>query len=418
MSSPTLPPPGGKLAILACGGPAPGINSVIAAATIRACLSKIEVLGIQEGYRHLMEGDTSHVTPLSIQNTSRIHFRGGSFIGIARGSPAGDPARMAKTLEALHGLGVTMLISIGGDGSAFVAHALMKASRGRLRVVHVPKTIDNDIDLPFDVPTFGFQTARHIGVELVENLMVDAKTTRRWYFVVAQGRNAGHLALGIGKAAGATLSLIPEEFPRGTRLARIVDTLVGAIVKRIADGGRTYGVAILAEGLAGVLDPQDLSHCPRDEHGNVALASVRLADIVQDATITRLRELRVNVAIQAKTVGYELRCADPIPFDMEYTRDLGHAAAKFLADGGEGAMVTMQNGRFVPIPLDEVIDPKTGRSRVRLVDLESDRYRIAHSYMVRLKQRDFDDPGLVTRLAEICHLTPEAFREQFLAVAS
>ena len=79
--------------------------------------------------------------------------------------------------------------------------------------MHVPKTIDNDLDLPPHVDTFGFQTARHFGVEIVKNLMVDAKTTSRWYFVIAMGRKAGHLALGIGKAAGATLTLIPEEFP-------------------------------------------------------------------------------------------------------------------------------------------------------------------------------------------------------------
>ena len=92
---------------------------------------------------------------------------------------------------------------------------LAEKAQGRIHVVHVPKTIDNDLDLPAYVDTFGFQTARHIGVEIVKNLMVDAKTTSRWYFVIAMGRKAGHLALGIGKAAGATLTLIPEEFPEG-----------------------------------------------------------------------------------------------------------------------------------------------------------------------------------------------------------
>ena len=111
-----------------------------------------------------------------------------------------------------------------------------------------PKTIDNDLDLPQDIFTFGFQTARHIGVEIVKNLMVDAKTTSRWYFVIAMGRKAGHLALGIGKAAGATLTLIPEEFGKEVRLRTIVDTLAGAIIKRLAHG-RTDGVAVLAEGL-------------------------------------------------------------------------------------------------------------------------------------------------------------------------
>ncbi len=90
---------------------------------------------------------------------------------------------------------------------------LEEKSAGRIRVVHVPKTIDNDLDLPPHVDTFGFQTARHLGVEIVKNLMVDAKTTSRWYFVIAMGRKAGHLALGIGKAAGATLTLDPRGVP-------------------------------------------------------------------------------------------------------------------------------------------------------------------------------------------------------------
>ncbi|HSO36223.1 MAG TPA: 6-phosphofructokinase, partial [Labilithrix sp.] len=193
-----------KLAILVGGGPAPGINSVIGAATIRANLSGVEVLGVQDGFKWLIEGDTSRVTPLTIADTSRIHFRGGSTLGISRANPTKSPELLARCLDTLNRLGVGMLITIGGDDTCFSSSSLAKASRGKLRVVHVPKTIDNDLDLPQDVYTFGFQTARHIGVEIVKNLMVDAKTTSRWYFVVAMGRKAGHLALGIGKSAGAT----------------------------------------------------------------------------------------------------------------------------------------------------------------------------------------------------------------------
>src|SRR5260370_37768515 len=125
---------------------------------------------------------------------------------------------------------------------------LAKQAAGRLRVVHVPKTLDNDLPLPPDVDTFGFQTARHFGVEIVKNLMVDAKTTSRWYFVIAMGRKAGHLALGIGKAAGATLTLISEEFPKPIRIQSIVDSLAGAIIKRLSCG-RPDGVAVIAEGV-------------------------------------------------------------------------------------------------------------------------------------------------------------------------
>src|SRR5262249_23724836 len=201
-----------RVAILCGGGPAPGINSVIGAATIRALVSDVKVIGVRDGFKWLMQGDTRHTTNLSIEDVSRIHFTGGSYLGISRANPTRDERYLEAVTTALHQLGVNQLITIGGDDSAFSAMRLADPAGGRLRVVHVPKTIDNDLDLPHGASTFGFQTARHVGCELVKNLMVDAKTTGRWYLVVAMGRKAGHLALGIGKAAGTTLTIIPEEF--------------------------------------------------------------------------------------------------------------------------------------------------------------------------------------------------------------
>ena len=409
-----------KLAILVGGGPAPGINSVIGAATIRSVLSGVEVLGIMDGYKWLMEGDTSRVIPLSIADTSRIHFRGGSHLGIARANPTKKPETLETCLTTLERLGVGMLISIGGDDTCFSASTLSKAARGRLRVVHVPKTIDNDLDLPQDVYTFGFQTARHIGCEIVQNLMTDAKTTSRWYFVIAMGRKAGHLALGIGKAAGATLSLIPEEFApragkRGVKLSDIVDTLTGAIIKRLSHG-RPDGVAVLAEGLVEVIDPDDLAGMEgveRDEHGHIRIAEVDFGNIVKQAVLKELKKLGIKPTIVPKNIGYELRCADPIPFDMEYTRDLGYCAARYVIDGGDRALISMQRGQFVPVPFDRIMDPTTGRMRVRMVDIESDRYKIARSYMLRLKDTDFADPVELSRLAQAANLKPKDFVERF-----
>jgi 6-phosphofructokinase 1 len=405
-----------KLAILCAGGPAPGINSVIGAATIRACLSGIEVLGVHDGFRWLMEGDTSHITPLSISDTSRIHFRGGSHLGISRSNPTKDPKHLDITLATLQRVGVDKLITIGGDDTAYSAYRLANASRGELRVVHVPKTIDNDLDLPRDICTFGYQTARAIGVEIVHNLMVDAKTTSRWYFVIAMGRKAGHLALGIGKAAGATLTLIPEEFTgEHARMKTIVDTLVGAIVKRLAYG-RQDGVAVLAEGLVEILpesDLKELENVERDAHGHIRIAEINFGDIVKQAVQRRLADLGISATLVPKNIGYEVRCADPIPFDMEYTRDLGYCAARYVIDGGSEALVSIQDGRFKAIPFKEIMDPHTGRMRVRMVDTESDTYKIARSYMLRLKKEDFDDPHELARLASAARITPEEFRRQF-----
>uniref|UniRef100_UPI0025BF352B 6-phosphofructokinase n=1 Tax=Ignavibacterium sp. TaxID=2651167 RepID=UPI0025BF352B len=322
-----------KLAILVGGGPAPGINSVIGAATIRAAVEGIEVLGIKDGFQWIMEGDITRVKELTIHNVSRIHFRGGSYIGISRANPTKDKKHLENTVTSLLRLNVDKLITIGGDDTAYSALKVNEMAAGRIKVVHVPKTIDNDLDLPHGIPTFGFQTARHIGVDIVKNLMVDAQTTSRWYFVISMGRKAGHLALGIGKATGATLTLIPEEFiGKEIKLNHIVDILVGAIIKRLSYG-RPDGVAIIAEGLVEHLNPADLEDLvtvERDAHDNIRIAEINFGEILKAKIQERLKQFGLKATIVAKNIGYELRCADPIPFDMEYTRDLGFAAAQFI----------------------------------------------------------------------------------------
>jgi len=404
-----------KLGILVGGGPAPGINSVIGAATIRSLLEGVEVVGIRDGFEWIMQGNTDHVVPLTIDGVSRIHFRGGSVIGISRANPTKDPTLLEKTVAALLRLDVDRLITIGGDDTAFSALKLAAQSAGRIRVVHVPKTIDNDLGLPPHVDTFGFQTARHVGVELVKNLMVDAFTTSRWYIVISMGRKAGHLALGIGKAAGATLTLITEEFGERIRFATIVDTLAAAIIKRLSEGRRD-GVAVVAEGVVLDIDPTDLSalqNVERDAHGNIRLAEIDLGEMLKRAVLERLKGLGIKPIIIAKNIGFELRCADPIPYDMEYTRDLGYCAAKYLLEGGDAVMVSMQGGHFVAVPFNDLLDPQTGRARVRLVDIHSARYAIARRYMIRLRRDDFEQPAELAKFAATAGISVDEFRRQF-----
>ena len=404
------------LAILAAGGPAPGINSVIGAATIRARLEGLDVIGLRDGFEWIMQGDIEHVMPLGIQEVSRIHFRGGSYIGISRANPTTDPGLLETSLNSLLRLNVTDLVTIGGDDTAYSAMRLVQQAAGRVRVVHVPKTIDNDLPLPPDVDTFGFQTARHYGVDIVKNLMVDARTTSRWYFVIAMGRKAGHLALGIGKAAGASVTLIPEEFQGGAiHLKTVVDTITGAIIKRLSDGRRD-GVAVIAEGLVLGIPNEDLAgleEVERDSHGNVRIAEVNLGEILKAEVIKRLKTFGIKTTIAAKNIGYELRCADPIPMDMEYTRDLGYCAAKYLLEGGSGVVISLQAGHFVPIPFEQLLDPITGRPQIRLVDIHSARYAIARRYMLRLRRDDFEDPHELARFAATAGVSLEEFRRQF-----
>src|SRR5262245_46321812 len=405
-----------KLAILVGGGPAPGINSVISAATIRGVLESVEVVGLRDGFEWIMQGDVDHVTPLTIEGVSRIHFRGGFHIGISRANPTEDPQHLENTVISLLRLNVSQLVTIGGDDTAFSAMKLEERAGGRIRVVHVPKTIHNDLDLPASVDTFGFQTARHIGVDIVKNLMVDARTTARWYFVIAMGRKAGHLALGIGKAAGATLTMIPEEWSsQKVPLRTLVDTLVGAIIKRLSYGRRD-GIAVLAEGLVLSIDANDLAEfeeTERDAHGNLRIAEVNIGEILKAQVQARLKKFGIKTTIAAKNIGYELRCADPIPMDMEYTRDLGYCAAKDLLAGGNAAMISMQAGNFVPIRFSEMLDKTTGKARIRMVDIHSTRYAIARRYMIRLRRDDFDDAHELAKFAATVGLSLDEFRKEF-----
>ncbi len=406
----------GKLAILVGGGPAPGINSVIAATAIEAINGGFSVLGVQDGFKWLVRRDTSQIRPLGITDVSRIHLAGGSVLGTSRENPTKSPERLDAAVETLLSVGVTHLVTIGGDDTALSSSSVAAHSGGRIRAAHVPKTIDNDLPLPPHIPTFGFQTARHVGVELVQNLMEDARSTGRWYVVVAMGRKAGHLALGIGKAAGATLTIIGEEFDRSViPFSEFCDIVEGSIVKRRA-AGRNHGVAVLAEGLIEKLDPAELSglqDVERDDHGHVRFAEVDLARRVKVEVQGRFAERGIRVNISAKTIGYELRCAPPIPFDAEYCRDLGFAAVRYLKSGESNAMVSIQGGKLVPLPFSTIRDPETGKTRVRLVDTTSSGYRVAREYMIRLDATDFERPERIARLAAAARMEPEAFVARF-----
>jgi len=402
--------------ILVGGGPAPGINGVIGAATILARRNGARVLGLVDGFHWLMRGDASHMFELRIAQVSRIHLLGGSILQTSRANPTKSPEDLARVVATLQGLGIDLLITIGGDDTAHSARRVSEQAAGRIRVAHVPKTIDNDLPLPGGIPTFGFETAREHATRIVSHLMEDARTSQRWFFVVMMGRTAGHLALGAAKAAGATLALIPEEFPSGSiRLATLTRTLEGAIVKRLAMG-RGHGVAVIAEGVGAKLEPADLeglASAPRDEHGHVRLAEVPLGSVLRDAVRDGLRELGISMTIVEKDVGYELRCAPPNAFDLDYTRDLGAGAVRALLGGRSGVMITRQGGAIVPIPFDEMIDPKTHKTKVRLVDVGTESHGSARALQVRIEPRDLEDAELLGQLASTAKLTPARARERW-----
>jgi 6-phosphofructokinase 1 len=250
---------------------------------------------------------------------------------------------------------------------------------------------------------------------VVERLIEDCRTTNRWFFVVMMGRSAGHLALGSGKSAGAPVILIPEEFPRRPIvLDDVVRTLEGAIAKRLA-AGRPDGVAVIAEGIAEYMDENDplLRDVPRDEHGHIRLAEVPIARVLRTAVTESFAGRGVKVAIGEKDVGYEVRCGYPTAFDRDYTRDLGVGAVRTLLAGGSSVLITRQAQRIVPVPFAEILDPRTGKARVRGVDTGSDHYRSALALQERVAAEDLSDPGRLAAIAKAAGLPSEEARRRY-----
>lgn len=402
--------------LLVGGGPAPGINGVISSATLAARQQGAQVIGILQGFEWLMQGDIDHVVDLDVASVSRIHELGGSILRTSRANPTRDPANLARVVASLQKLGIDHLISIGGDDTCFSAKTVAEAAGDELRVAHVPKTIDNDLPLPTGIPTFGFETARATASEILTTLLEDARTSKRWFIVTLMGRNAGHLALGSAHSAGVTLAIVAEEFGDEKigldQLARIVE---GSILKSTAQGS-PHGVIVLAEGLGESLDPadlKDLPDLPLDEHGHIRLAEFPLGRLVRERVQEGLEEHGIPTTMVIKDIGYELRCVSPNAFDRDYTRDLGAGAVATLLAGKSDVMITRQNQSIVALPFDEILDPKTGKTRVRMLDIETESFAMAMALQTRLCPEDLDDAESGREFAAASNLGLNALKNRF-----
>lgn len=407
------------LAILVGGGPAPGINAVIEAATKAARARGWRVLGVPEGFKHLLAGATVKARELRAEDVEGIGQRGGSVLFTSRANPAKEPDGVRKVLDSLGKLGVTHLVTIGGDDTATSAAKVAQASGGRLRIAHVPKTIDNDLPLPQGVPTFGFETAHDLAARLLRNLAEDARTTRRVYLVTVMGRSAGHLAAAAGMSAGADLTLLPEEFGPRVRLLELVDRVEAAVVKRLAEGQR-HATIVLAEGLLLRMEPSEfagIEGVERDEHGNPRVSEVSLGSAVKRVLAPRLKARGLEVDFVAKELGYELRCEDPVGFDAGYARALGLGAVEFLATRQEPAaivVVTRDAVRFEP--LEALQDPATGKVRVRAFDTRDAAWRAHRRLEARLWRSDLEGERLGA-LARAAGMEEKEFLERFRDLA-
>jgi 6-phosphofructokinase 1 len=407
-----------RVGVVVGGGPAPGTNGVIAAVAMEAIKGGCTPIGFHDGFDWLAQRYTDEQHELTIDEVSRIHLDGGVLLGSSRRDVTRDAESLENTVAALAKLRIDALVCIGGDD--MVRSAVTIERRGVVNVVQVPKSIDNDLWLPLPLATLGYETARHVGVGIVKSLMEDARTTGRWYLGVTMGRPTGHLTLGIGKAASATCTIIPEEFSETPiSLSGIADIVEGSIVKRRAMG-KSYGVVLLSEALVEGFSPREvaeLQDVDRDAQGNIRVTEIDLGRKVKNEVQMRLEQRGLKVTMVDKTIGYELRCAPPIPFDAEYARDLGYAAVTYLLQGGSGSLVTIQGGEFTPVPFEHVVDP-SGAGRRRAVDITTENYRVAREYMVRIGPQDFRDPAWVAALARAGGLDEDAFRMRFGRFAS
>jgi 6-phosphofructokinase 1 len=178
---------------------------------------------------------------------------------------------------------------------------------------------------------------------------------------------------------------------------------------------KDHGVAILAEGIAEKLDMEELTRYEQlenDETGRIRLSEIQLGRVMKNFVKKTLESMGIGITIVDKNIGYELRAANPIPYDVEYTRDLGYGAVHYLRKGGTGAMIVVYEGRLIPVPFVEMIDHVTGKVKIRTVDVNSETYTVGRKYMIRLEREDFS-PQNLKRLAKSVNLSSAEFRDRF-----
>ena len=281
------------IAILCGGGPAPGINTVVATVTKVFLKAGFRVLGIHEGYKGLLK-ENPEIEELTVEKADRMFTRGGSLIRMSRFKPRDSDFNT----ELFVRYGIELLVTVGGDDTASTANRLTKflaTHHIQVRNIHVPKTIDNDLPLPEGVPTFGFMSAKEMGIHIGKIIKAEAATTQNWYVLMSMGREAGHLAFEIGKGIQSAMIVIPEMFEKTEiTVDKVVRLVISAMVKRRLLGQKS-GVAVISEGIFHFLKDEDIAASgivfEYDAHGHPELSDISKAHILNKIIRNRLRQL-------------------------------------------------------------------------------------------------------------------------------
>ncbi len=370
-----------SIAILCAGGPAPGINTVISSVTKIFLNNGFLVIGINGGYKSLFADEPDYEF-LDFDYADKIYSRGGSALKMSRHKPKDDEFK-AEFFEKNN---VKLLVTIGGDDTASTANRLSKfLQEKKLKVanIHVPKTIDNDLPLPEGTPTFGYHSAKEEGVRLANTIYEDARTSGNWFVISAMGREAGHLAFGIGTACHYPMIIIPEMFNKtDITFEKITSMVISSMVKRRIMG-IDYGAAIISEGVFHFMSDEEIIatniNFTYDDHGHPELGNVSKSHIFNMLVQQKLKNLRIKVKSRPNEMGYELRCCRPIAYDLSYATLLGLGVYQLYAKKETGCMVTVdRRGEVSPLYLKDVAD-ENGKVKPRLVNIESDKAKLVYA---------------------------------------
>lgn len=362
------------IAILCGGGPAPGINTVVATVTKVFLKDGYRVLAVHEGYKGLFAGNPE-IEVLTYEKADQIYSRGGSAVKMSRFKPKDEDFNTRLFVQE----GIELLVTIGGDDTASTANRLTKylaEHQIQIRNIHVPKTIDNDLPLPEGIPTFGFTSAKEMGVSIGKVIKAEAATTQNWYLLMSMGREAGHLAFEIGKGIHASMIIIPEMFNKTQiTIDKVIRLILSSMIKRRIVGQKS-GVTVVSEGIFHFLKDEDIASSgitfDYDAHGHPELSEISKAHVITKILKNRLKELGLEIICRPVEVGYSLRCVDPSAFDLTYCTTLGIGVKKLYEEGHTGCMVAVNlEEEVIPVYLKDVEDEQ-GKIRTRLVNINKE----------------------------------------------
>ncbi len=382
-----------SVAILAGGGPAPGINTVIGTIAKVFLQDGYRVIGLHGGYKTLFS-DNPKIHEIDFEEADMIFKQGGSALQMSRYKPKNEEFKVDFFIDN----NVKLLVTIGGDDTASTANRIskfLKEHNVNIQNIHVPKTIDNDLPLPEGSPTFGYESAKQEGVRIAKTVYEDARTSGNWFIVSVMGREAGHLAFGIGAACHYPMIIIPEMFNKTeVTIRKIVRLIISAMIKRKILG-ISYGAVMISEGVFHFMSDEEIESTgiqfTYDEHGHPELGNVSKAHIFNVLTQRELRRLGIKIKSRPVEIGYEIRCVNPSAFDLLYCALLGMGVKKLFDQGITGCMVTSdQKGDISPLYLKDVEDEK-GKVKTRLVNIESEKAKLVYNFNSQyITQKDYE----------------------------